>query len=78
MYITEVLLRLKEVLQVLILQQDPYRHLNAIVLFLWTTRDQFLSQFPLYEATSCFMRVVAHTPNSRNPIDTNLTTHGSS
>ncbi len=45
MYIIEVLLRLKELLQVLLLQQNPYIHLNVIVLFLWTTRDQFLSQF---------------------------------
>ncbi len=47
MYIIEVLLRLKELLQVLLLQQDPYRHLNVFVLFLWTTKDQFRSWFPL-------------------------------
>jgi hypothetical protein len=45
MYITKVLLRLKELLQVLFLQQDPYRHLN-VVLFLWTTTDQFFFRFP--------------------------------
>jgi hypothetical protein len=43
MYIAEVLLRQKDLLQVLFLHQNPYRHLNSIVLFLWTTRDQFLS-----------------------------------
>jgi len=46
MHITEVLLRLKELLQVLLLQQDLYKHLNVIILFLWTTTDQFFSRFP--------------------------------
>jgi hypothetical protein len=42
MYIAKVLLRQKDLLQVL-LHQNPYKHLNSIVLFLWITRDQFFS-----------------------------------
>ncbi len=40
MYIVEILLKQKDLLQVLLLHQNPYKHLNSIVLFLWTTRDQ--------------------------------------
>jgi hypothetical protein len=43
MYIAKVLLRRKDLLQGLLLHQNPYKYLNFIVLFLWTTRDQFLS-----------------------------------
>jgi hypothetical protein len=34
MYIVEILLKQKDLLQVLLFHQNPYRHLNSIVLFL--------------------------------------------
>jgi hypothetical protein len=40
---------------------------NFIVLFLWITRDQILSWFPLKESTGCLMRVAAHTPTTKIP-----------
>jgi hypothetical protein len=46
MCIVEVLLRQKDLLdllKVLLLHQNPYKHLNYVVLFLWTTKDQFHS-----------------------------------
>ncbi len=72
MYIVEVLVRQKYLFQVL-LHQNPYRHLNSIVLFLWTTRDQFHSRFPLQESIGCFMGVAIHT-QQQNPMETNSTT----
>jgi hypothetical protein len=77
--IAEVLLKQQHLPQILFLHQIPYRHLNLIVLILWTTRDRFLSWFLFKESTHCFIRVAAHTQNNKNPTPTNLTTsHGSS
>jgi hypothetical protein len=41
--------------------QIIYIYLNFIVLLLWTTRDQFLSWYPLKESTGCLMEVATHT-----------------
>jgi hypothetical protein len=40
---------------------------NFIVLFLWITRDQIFSWFPLKESTGCLMRVATHTPTTEIP-----------
>jgi hypothetical protein len=61
------LTKTKRLLHVLFLHLDLYRHQNFIVLFLWMTRDQILSCFPLEESICCFMGVTTHTPTTEIP-----------
>jgi hypothetical protein len=66
MWIVEILLRQKDYYK-FFFHQDPYKHQNFIILFLWTTRDHILSWFPLKESTGCLMGMAVHTPTTEIP-----------
>jgi len=61
-------------LQILLLLQDPYIHLNSIVLILWTTKDQSLILIFFLGVNMLFHVRWQLIPNNRIPIEINSTT----
>jgi hypothetical protein len=57
----------KKIITSIISTSKSLQTTNFIILFLWTSRDQIFSWFPLKESIGCLLRVAAHTPTIEIP-----------